>query len=88
MRMVWLEKAAPATPITRLKLESSPSLAPSTAALRALPPLAALWRPSRRAMAPPSSPVPGAASEIAETSLACERSSAGSSVPAASGWPS
>src|ERR1700712_3972512 len=35
--MVRSAAAAPATPITRLRLETSPSLAPSTAARSALP---------------------------------------------------
>ena len=45
-RTVSAETCAPATPITRLKFDSSPSLAPSTAARSALP-LAARWRPSK-----------------------------------------
>ena len=39
-RIVFPGTAAPATPMTRLRLETSPSLAPSTAARSALPPVA------------------------------------------------
>jgi hypothetical protein len=44
--------AAPATPMTRLRLETRPSFAPSTAARSALPP-PARWRPSNCATAAP-----------------------------------
>src|SRR5260221_5357137 len=37
-RIVWPSAAAPATPMTRLRFETRPSLAPRTAARRALPP--------------------------------------------------
>ena len=64
---------APATPIERLRLETSPSLAPRTAARRALPP-PIRWRPSMRATVPPAIPRPP---ESSRRRRACERSSAG-----------
>src|SRR5207245_7625986 len=54
---------APATPITRLRLEHSPSFAPSTAARSALPPTLR-WRPSIRASSLPCAP-------LARRSIAC-----------------
>ena len=81
-RIVPPGTAAPATPITRLRLETSPSLAPSTAARSALPPLR--WRPSRRARLLPEAP-PGNAVSIASTMRLCERSAAGNPPATASG---
>ena len=77
MSTVSPETWAPATPITRLKFDSSPSFAPSTAARSALP-LAARWRPSSRPSAEPSTPGPP---ESERSSRACERSSAAMPVP-------
>ena len=53
-RIVRPDTSAPATPITRLRFETSPSLAPSTAARSALPPVR--WRPSSRARLLPEAP--------------------------------
>ena len=55
-RIVALDSAAPATPITRLRLETRPSLAPSTAARRALPPTPPPRRYSVRASASAARP--------------------------------
>ena len=67
-RIVFSAAFAPATPITRLRFETSPSFAPSTAARSAFPP-SARWRPSSLASALPGSPrsPPGGAASIART---------------------
>jgi hypothetical protein len=75
--------AAPATPITRLRLETRPSLAPSTAARSALPP--PRCRPSSRARLLPDAPL-GSADAIASTTRLCERSALGRPPATASGW--
>ena len=48
-----LSLVPPATPITSEKFDTSPSLTPNTAA-RSTPPTSVRWRPSERAMRPPS----------------------------------
>src|SRR5829696_6748893 len=87
-RIVRPGTAAPATPMTRLKFDTSPSLAPSTAARSALPP--ARWPPSSRATALPGTPLGGAAA-IASTMRLCERLATGRPPATASGcasyWP-
>ena len=74
---------APATPMTRLRLEHNPSLAPSTAARSALPPRARC-RPSSRAIVAPLN-APGDRAASASMMRACERSAAGNPPATASG---
>jgi hypothetical protein len=71
VRMVMPELMAPAVPMTRLRFETSPSLAPSTAARSALPP----WRcrPSSSARVLPDKP-PGIDAAICCTIRRWERS--------------
>ena len=74
---------APATPMEMLRLETRPSFAPSTAARSWFPPLPR-WRPSIRAIVPPSMPRPLASSRKRR---AWDRSSPGIR-SRASGWSS
>ena len=76
--------SAPATPITRLALETNPSLAPRTAARSAFPP-PPRCRPSNRATDSPGKPA--LCSLMARKSRACERSSAAMRASRASGCP-
>ena len=66
--------AAPATPMTRLRIETRPSLAPNTPARRAFPPIDRCL-PSSRATALPAKPLPCPASIL--KIRACDRSSFG-----------
>ncbi len=85
IRISGLEFVAPATPIVRLRMDTSPSFAPSTAARRALPPLA-LWRPSSWATVPPGNPPLDW--EAIASKRAWDFSSWENSLASSSGWPS
>ena len=83
IRMVWLSTEAPATPMTRLRFEQRPSLAPSTAARRALPPMLRC-RLSSRASSPPEAPFADCSIDWSTSAWVC--SSAVILVACVSGW--
>jgi len=67
--MMLLLVVPPATPITSEKFDTNPSFTPKTVA-RSAPPISARWRPSDRAMRPPSG-IPCIAAMVRPAAASC-----------------